>query len=62
MAKAKKGPSHKGLPAKSGGFAKYTGNLKGGSDSIPSGKRSSPKGGKVTSNANSKTRHRPTKM
>jgi len=50
----KSAPSRKGLPANKGGFAKYTGNLKGGSDNVPSGKRSSPKGGKVKSNANDK--------
>lgn len=62
MAKTKKGPSHKGLPGKQGSFAKYTGNVKSTGSSVGKGTRSTPKGGKVTSNANSKTRARPTKM
>jgi hypothetical protein len=49
-----KASARKGLPAKKGSFGKYTGNIKSESDSLKGGKRSTPKGGKVTSNANSK--------
>ena len=54
--------SRKGLPAKKGGFAKYSGNLKSEGGKLPSGTRSTPKGGKVASNANSKSKAVPKKM
>jgi hypothetical protein len=45
-----KSTSVKGLPANKKGFAKYTGNVKGGSSAVPKGERKSPAGGKVKSN------------
>lgn len=49
-----KSTSVKGLPKSGKTFAPYTGNVKSSSNSIPGGKRSSPAGGKVTSNLTKK--------
>lgn len=58
----KTGASRKGLPGVKGGFAKYSGNVKSTGGKLPSGTRKTPAGGKVSSNANSTKRAKPSKM